>query len=387
MRRVFLSYSHDSDDHSALVRRLVDQIKSDGVQITMDCDQQPAGPPEGWSVWCEAQVKNSELVLIVCTQNYRRRYDSEEAPGRGLGAVFEARIIRRLLYDSGGYNEKFRVVLFSESDNEHIPTQLKDYQRFLLYEQEGYSHLLQWLKGLQIPPPEIHWPQPATGYPWPLADRNDEFAFFQTMISGKSKERILMLQGLSNTGKTVCLAELFAYSRQLGAAAALLDFKGCPTLDDLFEALRVDLGPEILCRAHNLTGTARFYQVISDLQNFYWPVLLVFDTYEQASSDAQRWLENQLLPRLDRTPGVLIVIGGQRIPDPARYLWRPLAKVFELSSIGVVDHWINYIEAKWQCPVNRERVDTLTRATNGNPGQLSALLESLIRNLQANPND
>src|SRR5262249_31936714 len=146
-------------------------------------------------------------------------------------------------------------------------------------------------------------------------------ALFNKLITGQSQKRILLLSGGSNTGKTVLLAELIDYARHLQLPAAWLDFKGCPSLDDLFEMLRLDLGPVILRHSYSAAGTGRFFQLISDLQQLSAPLLLVFDTYEQASADAQKWLESQILPRLERAPGVVVVISGQKIPEHDRHPW------------------------------------------------------------------
>lgn len=58
-------------------------------------------PPEGWPLWCERQIEAADFVLMVCTETYRRRVKGDEPQGAGLGVVWEARIIRQLLYDGG----------------------------------------------------------------------------------------------------------------------------------------------------------------------------------------------------------------------------------------------------------------------------------------------
>src|SRR2546421_4925168 len=103
MPRVFISYSHDSNAH---VADLAARLRASGVQVTVDSDTGPGGPSEGWEAWSEAQVKDADRVLIACTETYCRRYELKEDPGVGLGAVWEARAIRQLLYGAGGFNEK-----------------------------------------------------------------------------------------------------------------------------------------------------------------------------------------------------------------------------------------------------------------------------------------
>ncbi len=189
MFRVFISYSHDNEEHGRRVFELAERLRSNEIAVVIDRDTGPGGPPQGWPAWSQAQVKDADRVLIACTKTYSRRYDLEEEPGKGLGSVTEARIIRQLLYDTGGFNEKFRVILFDEGENEHVPADLGGYHRFLLYKQAGFEELLAWLTAA---PTEDHsdkeehvtirWPNADPPYVWPLADRKDEFTLFKQMI-------------------------------------------------------------------------------------------------------------------------------------------------------------------------------------------------------------
>jgi hypothetical protein len=384
--RVFISYSHDNEEHSNRVFELAERLRSHQVTVVIDRDTGPGGPPQGWPAWSQAQVKDADRVLIACTKTYGRRYDLEEDPGEGLGAVTEARVIRQMLYDAGGFNEKFRVILFDEAENRHIPADLAGYHRFLLYKEAGFVELLAWLAG--APPAQVTpsseqlvvsgWPVADPAYNWPLADRKNEFAFFEQMITGQSSQRILLLKGVSNTGKTVCIAELLAYAKHLKVTGALLDFKGCPLLDDLFETLRLDLGPGILKRAYTANGAARLFELIADLQQLTVPLLLVFDTYQQASAEAQKWLESQLLPRLERAPAVIVVIGGQAVPEHTKYYWNALAEFRELRPIQNVDDWRELITKKWQDSLLQDaHIEGVLAATEGDPGKTFAILESL----------
>ncbi len=387
MGQVFISYSHDDNPHQERVHSLAERLRADGINVIIDRDRLPGGPPEGWPMWSEAQVRNTERVLVVCSAAYRRRYDGKEAPGTGLGSVWEARAIHQALYDTGGINERFRVVLVAEDDSGEIPEQLKAYHRFPVFRQAGYQELLAWLQGrgggVAVPvtgKPGIAWPTPPADHDWQIADRKDVFARFQAMITGRSERRILLLEGVSNTGKTVLSSQLCGYAGRLGLATAALDIKGCPGLDELFGSLRLDLGPEILAESHGATGSGRFFSLISDLQQLCSPLLLLFDTYEQASADAQKWLESQLLPRLDRAPAVVVAIGGQRIPERAKYPWGTNAEVHRLEPIDRVEDWIEFCRRKWRCEhVSPDHIEALTLSTGGDPGQIYALLESLVQ--------
>src|SRR5512133_936159 len=121
--RVFISYSHDTVEHQERVLDLADRLRADGIDA--EVDQYNAAPPEGWPLWCEQQIETADFVLMVCTENYHRRVKGDEQPGTGLGVVWEAGIIRQLLYDAGGLSDKFVPVLFSDGRVEYVPTLIR----------------------------------------------------------------------------------------------------------------------------------------------------------------------------------------------------------------------------------------------------------------------
>ena len=43
MQRVFISYSHDSEDHKDRVHALADRLRADGVTVIIDRDKMPGG--------------------------------------------------------------------------------------------------------------------------------------------------------------------------------------------------------------------------------------------------------------------------------------------------------------------------------------------------------
>jgi hypothetical protein len=108
--KVFISYSHDGPEHEERVLDLADRLREDGIDAEVDLYLQ--SPPEGWPAWCERQIENADFVLMVCTETYHRRVRGEEEPGKGLGVVWEAAIIRQLLYDAGAVSTKFVPLLF-----------------------------------------------------------------------------------------------------------------------------------------------------------------------------------------------------------------------------------------------------------------------------------
>ena len=233
----------------------------------------------------------------------------------------------------------------------------------------------------------VTWPAADTNYVWPLANRTKEFRLFEKMITGRSKRRILLLRGPTNTGKTACISELSAYAQHLQVSNALLDFKGTPSFDDLFEMLRLDLGSEVLSRSISAAASARFVELISDLQQLRVPLVLFFDTYQQASAEARHWLENKFLRRIDRAPAVITVIGGQTMPSHETYNWHQWTEARNLQPIKV-DDWMDYVRRKWKTTdVKIDHIKALIWATEGVPGRISALLETMMLELEQESGD
>jgi SEFIR domain len=139
--KVFISYSHDTVEHQKRVLGLANRLRADGVDA--EVDQYNAAPPEGWPLWCERQIAAADVVLMVCTATYYCRVSGD----KGLGAVWEARIIRQLLYDAGAVGDKFVPVLFSDASPDQIPTPIKGGTRYVVDTEGGYEELYRRLTG------------------------------------------------------------------------------------------------------------------------------------------------------------------------------------------------------------------------------------------------
>jgi len=84
--KVLISYSHDSPEHKDRVLVLSNRLRGEGIDCTID--QYLLVPPEGWPRWMEKQIRESDFVLMVCTETYYRRVLGQPDPDRGWGAGF-----------------------------------------------------------------------------------------------------------------------------------------------------------------------------------------------------------------------------------------------------------------------------------------------------------
>ncbi len=381
MIKVFISYSHDNDVHQQRVYALADKLKNDGVEIILDRDCGPGGPDVGWDKWSGFQAEKSDIVLPVFTPEYLKCWNDEQVPGMRQGAIHELKVLYRRLYNAGSEVDFCRILTFEDDHRNCIPIFLQGLPAFDA--QRDYDKIIGWLRELGAAPNpsqehvDMTWPKRPNGYPWPLADRVEQFEVFLDMVTHTIPQRIFLIEGLGNTGKTVLLNELFKLAKTLDLDPVLLDLKGCPTLTELFDLLALDVDSKILPAFHSANGSARKIALLQDLENLRNPLLLGFDTYQQVAPDIADWIEGQFLRRAEKCPGLLVLIAGREVPNPTRYPWGGLAIVRELLAIREKKYWLDYAEqVLGSKQITEGNIEMLLHISKGDPGQTSAFLQS-----------
>lgn len=103
------------------------------------------------------------------------------------------------------------------------------------------------------------------------------------------------------------------------------------------------------------------------------PVVFLFDSYEEITPEADRWLQGNLLVRLRESllDGVLVIIAGRRTPelDPT---WRSLVAKTGLELFSA-EHVREYIVERRQ--IVGLDLDTIFRTSRGNPGLLAKMAD------------
>ncbi len=124
--KIFISYSHDSKDHSERVLQLANKLRADGVDAILD--QYELAPAMGWARWMLQQVEASDFVLVVASPTYKKRFEGTEAPGTGRGVSWEGLILTQALYEASGSNKRIIPVVFCGTEPEDaIPTPLRPF--------------------------------------------------------------------------------------------------------------------------------------------------------------------------------------------------------------------------------------------------------------------
>jgi phospholipase C len=141
--KVFISYSHDSQEHLDRVLALSDKLRADGIDALID--QYEPTPRDGWPLWMDLEIQKADFVILVCTEFYLRRVEHREDPGKGRGVLWEAKLIYTHLYLSDSLVQRFIPILFDDDEHANIPTPLRTMAFYQVDTKDGYEDLYRHL--------------------------------------------------------------------------------------------------------------------------------------------------------------------------------------------------------------------------------------------------
>lgn len=144
---VFISYSHDSDEHRQRVLGLSERLRADGIETILDRYVENGSPLEGWPRWMLNGLDRATHVLCVCTETYYRRFRGHEVPGKGKGVDWEGALITQELYDARSVSQKFIPVLATTADEPQVPEPLRAQTHYVIDSEDSYQGLYDALLG------------------------------------------------------------------------------------------------------------------------------------------------------------------------------------------------------------------------------------------------
>lgn len=185
------------------------------------------------------------------------------------------------------------------------------------------------------------WPNSQPLLDWSMADHREAREAFSKLLQREAPWRYLSLRGPSDVGKSLITQQMLANALRLKSlpnlACGRLDFKGTTNID--IKVFVQDLDIPSLPESQRLNEQLGY--ILDALKKNSKPALLIFDTYEAASSEAQDWVEKQLLPSIIRNTWLRVVIVGQRVPE-RNVIWKSDASpVIELYPPSASD-WFEY---------------------------------------------
>lgn len=186
------------------------------------------------------------------------------------------------------------------------------------------------------------WPTTAPELLWPLADHHGAREAFGLLLTRSAPWSFLRIRGASETGKSHLTRQMLA--NLLGRediACGRFDFKGTTDVERELTAFAQHLQLDLPPAEPQLRLNERLCQIWTELKSRSVPTVLIFDTYESAG-EAQKWVEEQLLPNLLRNSWLRVIIAGQRVPSSNGAIWLSKAKAtIELTPPRTED-WFDF---------------------------------------------
>ncbi|MHB9009178.1 MAG: SEFIR domain-containing protein, partial [Limisphaerales bacterium] len=388
-QQVFVSYRHESPEHARAVRRLGELLRQAKLPVVLDqffLDDHPGGPDEGgWPKWCEDCANESACVLIIASEGWFTAYqDPNSVPG-GVGAASEARLFRQDLYDQKGNNERIRLAFLHGVDASKVPKGLSAWHQFRPFDCDAQlDQLVAWIAqrlGLRmIHSPTVRWPSADDDFVPDLANRTkQEWPAIKGLLSGHSRERILLFEGGTGLGKSVLLRQAVAYAKALGVTTSRVDLKTTTDVASVLGQLDLDLNAHLpnFCQE----GATKTHLLRKDLRALRQPVLLIFDSYDQPVADNRTvadWLSLQLLNEVETSLALAVIVAGQKSPDFANAGWRNLARHLPLAPITEAEHWEPWISRRYpDFQAKGADLRTVLMYARGNPSVVATVCEGI----------
>jgi hypothetical protein len=82
-----------------------------------------------------------------------------------------------------------------------------------------------------------------------------------------------------------------------------------------------------------------------DLRAFDHPVLMVLDTYEQATDAVTGWIDGPFLSRVAQARPLRVLLAGQKVPDINNIEWGHCCASHELLGVPDAEYWWPIVEA------------------------------------------
>jgi len=384
--QVFLSYRHESVEHSRAVLQLGEALRREAIPVALDqfyLDENPGGPDEGWPKWCEDCANESACVLIVASEGWFSAYNKRGEPG-GLGSATEADIFRQVIWDEKGNNERIRLAFLHQVPIDKVPVRLRPWHHFKPYAGNAeLEQLIRWvgsrldIQSTKSPP--VRWPPP-TEFQLDCADREKtEWQGIVELLAGRSSKRILLIEGASGLGKSLLIRHAATYAKELGILVVSFDFKGGGVdLPAILGQFDLDLGMHL--PNFSRLGANKTHLLRKDLRALRRPILITFDGYEEAARNEPiaDWLCQQFLNEIETAIGLVVIVAGQTIPRSANTSWSQLTRCLLLEPITEPEHWESWINRRYPGFCHKGvHIPTVLMIAQGNPAVVAASCEAI----------
>jgi hypothetical protein len=155
---VFISYTHDSEEHRAAVREFATFLVSCGITVVLD--QWAGVARQDWYPWAAKGMTDAGHVLVIASAGYRRMGDGLGPNDENRGGRVEAALLRDFLQgDRERWTRKILPVLLPGHPVTELPDFVQpfaaDHYPVRAFTAEGAETLLRAITGqaAHLPPP------------------------------------------------------------------------------------------------------------------------------------------------------------------------------------------------------------------------------------------
>jgi hypothetical protein len=252
----------------------------------------------------------------------------------------------------------------------------------------------------------------------PFADYDRERSLFKELLKVDCQKRILLFHGESGIGKTalisycqntipetilcipiqlrgsvVNIAEIFYRSGRYLDWNCLTNFTNQVARLQAVSQVRIDRNfirginnrinvalhaDSPLDREHKQAALTEAW--FDDLVAFEKPVLFIMDTYENGTTEVQRWISGPFLSRIAISHQVRALIAGQSVPDANTIEWGSCCVTQSLFGVHEASYWLPVAEAMKKDIPGFDPVSWLAgvcHALKGRPEAIMKVIEGL----------
>jgi hypothetical protein len=388
-QHVFISYRHESPEHTRAIRRLGELLRQGKIPVALDqfyLDDHRGGPDLGWPKWCEDCANESACVLIIPSEGWFAAYEKTAPPEVGLGAATEADLFRQALWEDQGNNARIRLAFLHDVSPQRVPVRLRAWHQFRPFDSDDQLNgLIRWVASClslnNVELPTVRWPASLPFQP-DLADRlKEEWPAIVELLAGRSRERILLYEGASGLGKSAIVRQAAIYAGKLGISVVQVDFKGGGVdVESVLGHFDLELSQRLPNFSRN--GANKTHLLRKDLRGLRQPVLVICDSYEDCveNKTVVEWLNQQFLREVETALGLSVIIAGQKVPDFTRAGWHDLVRYLPLKPINEIEHWEPWIERHFPDFRNKgAHLPTVVMFAEGNPAVISGACEVISK--------
>jgi tetratricopeptide (TPR) repeat protein len=313
---VFITYAHEGD-LGERVAALAEWLTDNGVQVITDHPYKNRPPEIGWRAWMQHSIEDADMVLIVCSERYKRLFEKRETiDGGGFGVTWESAIINDDLYQSRLRNQRFYPILPDDGDHSHIPRVLNEWYNNHRFP-SGNSGILSLIRDeIKIPKPKQPMQQLLPGElsgsndprlqprEGEVVGREDKLAEVIAFLTGSNRNVTVCghITGSAGIGKTEVCKE--ALKRWLDSGSSTRAFWVQVSNDADTRRLLGHLGDAVGLSPDTIAQLSEFSQLRQHLPGG----LYYLDNLE---SVAESFGGKQLLRELSQVPGIRLLASSR----------------------------------------------------------------------------